>query len=641
MKLKDKGPLNNESKVRERIMVPREVPNLLSEDISRLQEIFPQAVTEGKIDFDRLRESLGGSVLSGPERFTLTWAGKRDAAQIIQMPTRATLIPAKDESADFEATNNVFIEGDSLEVLKLFYKPYFGKVKMIYIDPPFNTGNDFVYEDSYADPLDSYLKFTGQKDTEGNLLRSSPEKSGRFHSSWLSMIYPRLFLARLLLRDDGAICVSIGEEELATLRLVMNEIFGEENYRNTLLVRRYDKNINRQFIERGLSTLNVGAEYVLVYARSAAFSLNPVYRQSSEERQNFGYWKGFWNSPNRPTMRYEILGATPANGQWKWKSEVALEAVENYKEYQERFSSTMTLEEYWQKTGKSKRFIRRTQNSKGKSLGVEHWIPPSTGILRSSNWTDILASGTLSEWGLDFDNPKSVGLIKELIRMCSDDGEIILDFFAGSCSTAQAVLEINRDTGGNRRYIMVQLQEPTGQDSVARKNGFETISQIGKERIRRVIASLKENPAEDNVNRVDGREDLGFRVFKLVQSNYRPWKGVEEKTPEKYEAEMESHLDPLIPGWRPEDVIYEVALKQGFSLTLRIQPYQGPVKQEIWQVTDPDVGQSLLICLDDKLTSSTIRSLELSKNDVFVCRDIALDDTGAANLALQCSLRTI
>jgi adenine-specific DNA-methyltransferase len=546
------------------------------------------------------------------------------------------------ESIDFDGTDHIFIEGDNLEVLKLLYKPYFGKAKMIYIDPPFNTGNDFVYHDDYADPLHSYLELTAQKDAEGNLLTSNPERSGRYHSSWLSMMYPRLFYARLLLRDDGAICVSIGEEELANLRLIMNDIFGEENYRNTILVRRYDKNINRQFMEQGLSTLNVGAEYVLVYGRTSAFTLNPVYRAASEERQNFGYWKGFWNAANRPTMRYELLGATPETGQWKWKKEVALEAVQNYLGYNTQFARSMTLEEYWGKTGKSKRFIRRTPNSRGKSMGVEHWIPPSTGILRSSNWTDMLASDTLSEWGLEFDNPKSVGLIKELVRMCSDENDTIIDFFAGSCSTAQAVLELNKESESNRRFIMVQLPEPTAADSSARKNGFETIAEIGKERIRRVIASMKKAAAtrRDPSAKTES-EDLGLRIFKLAESNYKPWKGVDEKTPEKYAAEMEAHVDSLVNGWKPENVIYEVATKEGLELTSRIEREKEYQDNEIWRITDPEKGQSFMICLDDKVKASTVRHLEIDKDQTFVCRDIAIDDTIAANLALQCRLKTI
>ena len=367
--------------------------DLLADQLAQLKGIFPEVFTEGRVDFEKLRMTLGDIVDDGPDRYTFTWAGKRDAIRLLQTPTRATLVPCREESINFDETQHLFIEGDNLEVLKLLYKAYFGRVKMIYIDPPYNTGNDFIYRDNYVDPLGAYLQLTGQQDAEGNVLTSNPETSGRYHSSWLSMMHPRLFIARQLLCNDGFICVSIGEEEFVSLRMLLNEIFGEENYRNTLLVRRYDKNLNRQFMESGLKTLNVGAEFVVIYARSAESNLNPVYRQASETRKSLGYWKGFWNAPNRPTMRYELLGVTPSTGQWKWKYEIAQQAVDNHKEYLEHYSDDLSLEEYYASTGESKRFIRRNPAGRGKNKGVEHWIPPSTGILRSSNWT-----GSAQRW---------------------------------------------------------------------------------------------------------------------------------------------------------------------------------------------------------------------------------------------------
>ncbi len=230
VKLKSKqGMLGLKRNPDSRTKVPREVPDLISEDTEKLRAIFPQVFSEGKIDLERLRATLGDVVETRPERFTFSWAGKRNAIQILQMPTRATLVPIEKESVNFDASENLFIEGENLEVLKLLYKPYFGKVKMIYIDPPYNTGNDFVYSDNYADPLETYLKISRQKTAEGNLLTTNPETSGRFHSAWLSMMYPRMFLARQLLKDNGVIFVSIDDNEVADLRLIMNEIFGEEN----------------------------------------------------------------------------------------------------------------------------------------------------------------------------------------------------------------------------------------------------------------------------------------------------------------------------------------------------------------------------------------------------------------------------
>lgn len=624
--------LNNKySPRREKVIL--EVPGVLDENVGRLRDLYPQVFVEGKIDFEKLRTALGGAIDKSPDRFTFSWAGRNNAVQLLQMPTRATLVPMKEESLNYDGAKNIFIEGDNLEVLKLLYKPYFGKVRMIYVDPPYNTGNDFVYSDDYSDPLESYLQISGQKSAEGNLLTSNPETSGRFHSSWLSMMYPRLFLARQLLREDGSLCVSIGEEEYASLRLILNEIMGEENYRNTIIVRRYDKNLSRQFMEQGLKSLATGVEFVIIYAKSSQCAFNPVYRESSEERQSTGYWKGFWNAPDRPTMRYDLFGFTPKTGQWKWRKEVALEAVENYKTYQNDYSKRMSLEEYWEKAGKKKRFIRlNPRGSSGKNGGVEHWVPPSEGILRSSNWTDILASSTLTNLHLTFDNPKNPRLIEELIRLCTDEEDLILDFFAGSCTTAEAVLNVNKSDSGSRQFIMVQLPEPTPEGSDERRAGFKTVSDIGKERIRRAISQMQPSLDKSYYN--------GFKVFKLSESNFRPWKGVAQRTPEDYAREMQEQVDSLVKGWVIEDVIYEVAVKEGYSLnsTIRKEKYQ---ENEIWRITEEGGEPSFLICLDEALSSITVKNLEVSPHQLFVCRDIALDDTAAANLALQCRLKTL
>jgi adenine-specific DNA-methyltransferase len=237
------------------------------------------------------------------------------------------------------------------------------------------------------------------------------------------------------------------------------------------------------------------------------------------------------------------------------------------------------------------------------------------------------------------DFPKPVDLMKYLAELITDDNDTVMDFFAGSCGTAQAVLELNRVDGRHRRFIMVQLQEPTSKESAARNAGYETISSIGKERIRRVIKRLKEANQESLTE--NGPEDLGFKVFRLSESNYKPWKGVEEKTPDKYAAEMEAHIDSLVEGWKKENVIYEVTVKEGLGLTSRIERETAYHDNEIWRVTDKDKQQSFLICLDDKVKPSSIKELKLAEDDVFICRDIAIDDTGAANLALQCKLKTI
>lgn len=319
------------------------------------------------------------------------------------------------EAKEVSLDDNLILKGNNLLALHSLKRIYVGKVKLIYIDPPYNTGGDtFKYNDSFN------------------------------HSTWLTFMKNRLVVAKDFLSKDGFIFVHCDDMELAYLKVLMDEIFGRDNFRNLLLTRRYDKNLNNQFVENGLKSLNVGADYVLIYAKTPAANLLPVYRQASESRANNGYWKGFWNSPDRKTMRYDILGVSISEGQWKWKEDKALEAVKNYDEYVSIHSKNMSLEEYWISTGRTKKFIRKNPSgaSDGKNKGIEHWIPPSDGILRNSNWTDILTSETIKDF--DFKNPKSAALITELIKLGSDEGDLVMDFFLGSGTTAVAAQKVGR-----------------------------------------------------------------------------------------------------------------------------------------------------------------------------------------------------
>lgn len=281
--------------------------DIVAENIEQLKSLFPEAFTEDKIDFEVLKQLLGNAVDEREEKYGLNWHGKRQARQLALTPSTGTLRPCPEDSVDWDTTQNLMIEGDNLEVLKLLQKSYAGKVKLIYIDPPYNRGDDLVYRDDYRDNIKNYLELTGQIDGDNRKLSSNTESSGRFHTVWLNMMYPRLKMARDFLNNTGFICVSVGNEELFSLRCIMNEIFGEENHRNTLALRRYNKNLSRQFMAQGLPSLSVGFEYILVYSKSPSAVMNPVFKEASQERQNTGYWKGFWNAPDRPTMRYELL----------------------------------------------------------------------------------------------------------------------------------------------------------------------------------------------------------------------------------------------------------------------------------------------------------------------------------------------
>ena len=403
-----------------------------------IQDTEQNGVFVKRINFKLLAQLLSDSVMDGDEAYELSWVGKKAAIVETNKATKKTLRPVCDESVDWDSTANLYIEGDNLEVLKLLQESYLGAVKMIYIDPPYNTGHDFVYPDSFVMNNDDYNVGVGYFDEDGNVnfKRENNISAGKYHSDWCSMIYSRLILARNLLSSDGFIAVSIGEEELDNLKKICNEVFGEANFRNIIEVRRYDKNLNLQFVDQGLSSMNVGLEYILIYSKISSSKMVAIYRESTDERSTKGYWKGFWNNANRPTMRYDLFGFIPKEGQWKWQESVAREAEENYRVFEKDFSGRMTLEEYWKLTGKCKRFLRRNLNGAGKNMGVEHWVAPSEGILRNSNWSDMLISRP-SGVDIPFDSPKNTEVIKSLISLFSvEDGDIVLDFFSGSSSTA-------------------------------------------------------------------------------------------------------------------------------------------------------------------------------------------------------------
>ena len=363
------------------------------------------------------------------------------------------------------------------------------------------------------------------------------------------MMYPRLILAKDLLTDDGVIFISIDENEYPNLRKIMNEIFGENNYRNTILIRRRVKSLNLQFSNNGLNTFNVGAEYIVAYSKSDSFKFVPI-EKKKKNAPSQGKWNVFWSNADRPTMRYELLGFTPKTGQWRWSEEKAKEAVNNYKVFIEKYSDHMTLEEYWAKN-RSKKFIRRIENGKGKNGGVQYYVGPSTHSLRTSNWTDIEVSQISKDFNLPFDNPKNVQLIEEVLKSVGDS-EYILDFFSGSSTTADAVMRLNAQDNKKRKFIMVQLPEPIDSGS-----NFSNLAEIGQERIRQAGEKIvSEKPDKKN------SLDTGFRVFELDNSNIQKWNIDSDKIEESLFA-MENNF---VEGRSHLDIVYEVLLKLGLDL---------------------------------------------------------------------------
>ncbi len=622
--------------------IEKESPDLLKESVERLKELFPGIVSEGKIDLSRLRDIIGDEVDERPERYSFTWAGKRDAIRMLQAPSRATLVPTPEESVNFDQTNNIFIEGENLEVLKLLYKSYAGRVKMIYIDPPYNTGQDFIYPDNFADPLDTYLKLTEQKDSEGNLLTSNPETSGRFHSAWLSMMYPRLFVARQLLREDGVIFISINDNEVYNLRLLMNDIFGEENFLTQFVWH------SKKGGGGDVANVVVEHEYILAYARSitaGALTKQEVEALPLDQKDEKGpYRKGRelnkWGAgsarQDRPTMFFPIPGPNGeevypirndgSEGRWRWGKKKILQIVERGDAlFEKRANGTFIVYEKIRNTGPR----LKTYRSLLLDVGT---VADGTSQLKE-----------LFDDKCPFDFPKPTSLLLHLLKVgTEEESDIVMDFFSGSCTTAHAVIEANRKNEQSLQYIMVQLPEATVEDSKARQMGFNTIAEVGKERIRRVIKKIKE---EDNTTLDLGGQrallDLGFRVYRLAESNYKTWKGIENRNGKNYSETMEMFTDPLAKGWKPVNVIYEVALKEGYSLNIKIDELKGVQANRVFKVTDPEKGQSFMICLDNEMKQASVKALNLKKDDLFICRDAAMTDELAANLALQCKLKTI
>lgn len=561
--------------------------HLDTQRIETLRKIFPDVFSEDQIDWDRLQAVLGESVDFGREKFGFTWKGKGAAIKSVLLPSKATLIPTEKESVNYDKTENIFIEGDNLEVLKLLQKTYFEQVKVIYIDPPYNTGGDFVYKDNFAAPLQNYLEQTGQKDSEGNVLQTNRESSGRYHSDWLTMMYPRLKLAWNLLREDGFIFVSIDDNEVHHLKMMMNEIFGEENFRNSIFVARVKKNIQER---DEVKALNQGVGYLLCYSKSSAGSIVPPTKfQKKEER-----WHAFDAPGVRPTMEYELLGQKPPKGRhWMYEKARAMEMVE-------------------------KGDLRLSPNTNK----PQYRLAASDYTNLDTDWTDLVESD--STWIKNGGkNPK---LIQRILQMVNDRNALVLDFFSGSGTTAEAVSKQNLEDAGKRNFVLVQLPEKIDPKEESK---YSTISELTK-------ARLKETASSD-----------GFKVFKLAASNYvennfdfDPEKSEEENT-EAFEAYLaKAKQKSLFPKAASEDVVYENIVKEGFSLNSKIEKTKIGTNT-FHQVLDGD--KEMLICLDAKIESATVKKLadDVFKGKTVIALDDALSDTDKANLALAVELKTI
>jgi len=492
----------------------------------------------------------------------------------------------------------------------LLQKAYFGKIRMIYIDPPYNTGKDFVYKDNYRTGLQSYLQQTGQANEEGIRLTTNPELNGRFHSDWLTMMYPRLFLARNLLRDDGAIFISIDDNEIANLRLLMNEIFGEENFVTSITWRRTK---NKSNITKHFSNV---IDYILVYAKSkTGLRLNKIgsdgtgYNYQDERGQ---YSRNTILDKKRGRYTYEVVSprGQVLKGPWIPKKE-DFEAMreKDLIHWSDGKKETPYKKVYFEETG-------------GLSSPDNFWDSKTFGSNQdgSHDIEEIFGINNI------FDYPKPIRLMRALIQIGMDDDDIILDFFAGSGSTANAVLEQNREDGGNRKFILIQIPEILDENSVAFKSGYRRVTDVLEDRLKRVIDRQSNN-------------DLGFKVFRLANSNFRTWNMAQRKDRTELIRTLSSFTNPLIDGCNDLDVIYECAIKEGFTLDCTVEPLSSMSMNTVYKVSQNE--QHFYICLDRELSPETVEVVNPGKDDLFICLDEALDDSMKTNLFAQYCLKTI
>lgn len=566
-----------------------------------LRELFPEVVHEGKVDVDALRRSLGDWVDPGPERFGLTWPGKAECMRVIQEPSIGTLVPMHDESVDWETTQNVIIEGENLEVLKLLQKAYYSKVKFIYIDPPYNTGKEFIYPDNFREGLVDYLRYSGQVDEDGLRLSANAETDGRYHSKWLSMMYPRLFLARNLLADDGVIAVTIGDEEFHNLRPLMNDIFGEENFVATVV---WQKKYTISNDDPGIASMH---DYVVLYQRSEAFRRNLLPRTEEQlaaytnsDNDQRGPWisnpiisnKSRWE---RPTLWYSIRH--PATGAEIWPDEDRVWRFSPH-EYQRLVDENRL---YWgENLSYSKPRLKRYLSEVNEGV-----VPRTWWTYQDAGSNDEGQREVVKLFGSKvFSAPKPTKLIRRLMEICVGPDDIVLDFFAGSAATGHAVVDQNAADGGRRSYILVQLPEP-----VVNSEQFSTISAITRERMRRVASASN----RDTPQLMSTETDRGFRAFALRESNFTVWDGV-NRNGEDLSTQLSLSVEHLAPNASTDAMITELLLKAGFTLTAPSSTvdFAGAVGTSVADGT-------LLICLSKELSIEAFEAMvELDPSMILV-----------------------
>lgn len=626
-----------------------ESPDMTAQNIDRIAALFPNCITEmldeerstpekkvykRAVNFELLKQMLSPDVVDGDEAYEFTWVGKKAAIVEANKPIRKTLRPCMAESKDWDTTENLYIEGDNLEVLKLLQESYLGKVKMIYIDPPYNTGNDFIYADDFMRSQEEENAQMGMYDEDENRLFKNTDTNGRFHSDWCSMIYSRLLLARNLLTEDGFIFISVDENEFENMTKISSEVFGRSNLRNCIAVRRGIKNVQAQFDT--LSSLSQGHEYILLFSKRTDSRLPKLFSVFDEKKK--GKWDTFWRGTDRPTMRYELFGKCPEKGQWRWEQGRTKQAIKNYEVYLSNYSKEMSIDDYYSyiltSSGAKTDFVRL--NDEGT---IQYYVPPQEGKLLSDNWMDIMMTGTYTV----FDTEKSLDIMNRIVGWITKEEDIILDFFSGSATTAHAVMQLNYEDKGHRKFIMVQLPEACDAKSEAYRAGYKNICEIGKERIRRAGAEIQQDRAieigthkhewNQTCYYVEHKEecdklghlpdeyfekefppvDTGFRVLKLDDTNMKDV----YYAPDDYDQNMLAGLESNIKDDRTDlDLLFGCLIDWGLPLSL-------PYKSEqlggctVHTYNDGD----LIACFDTNIPESVVKEIAQRKPLRAVFRD--------------------
>lgn len=602
--------------------------DISADNRARLKQLFPSVFTETKteqgelvesIDFPKLKAELGtfSDIFENRrERYGMDWPGKKEALRLIQSPSHATLKPCRKESVDFDATENLFIEGDNLEVLKLLQKSYYGKVKTIYIDPPYNTGKEFIYPDKYSENLQTYLEYAGLVDGEGKKFSTNTPNEGRFHTRWLNMMYPRLYLARNLLRDDGVIFISIDDNEVGNLRKLCDEVFGEENFVASIL---WEKRTTRE----NRSIFSVRHDYIIVYAKLSGMNedsigLLPMDQSAIERYRNpdndpRGNWtsvpaiaqaghgtKNQFYSLTTPSGR---IVDPPSGSCWRYTKQKMAEEINN---------NNIWFGSDGNGVPRIKKFI--TDGRQGLTPETIWWAK-DVGTNDSAKRTLV----DLFDGIAVFETPKPETLVQRMMNISDDKDGIFLDFFSGTAPLAHSVLAENKQDGGNRKFIMVQLPEPCAEESEAFKAGYKTISDIGKERIRRVIKKLNAEQEGKLDLENDKEQDRGFRVLKLDQSNFKQWRELPPTTaPEQILEQLELHIDHISHTATQEDLLFEILLKSGFMPTEKAAELELAGKK-VYSIA----GGALLICLEDTVSKELIDEVAAAEPQQFICLDAA------------------